>query len=355
VNSKERLKETIRRRPTDRTPTHFRAEPETLEKIYRRTGIRDYERLLDYLDSDIRYVDAVYPADQKYDGFYQNCWGERHVFKDSEFGPVRELIDGALKDAKSLDEIKNFNWPTVDDLDYGHIGAFCQRHASRGITYALADFWTRPSNVRGMENFLMDLVLHPEYCHFLANYFTEFYIKDFRRAYQASNKQIDLFLTYTDLGTQTAPLVSMKVFREFVKPYLKRLADVVHELGAFLFYHSCGMVFPFIEDFIDAGVDVLDPIQPCMPEMQPENLQKHFGDRLCFHGGIDVQGVLGSGTPEDVRNTVLRYEKAFEHCGYIISSSHYLQMDASVENIFAIFDKSVDGLAISNRRPLKTR
>ena len=343
MNSKERLRETIRRRPTDRTPTHFRSEPETLEKIYRRVGMRDYYRLLDYLDADIRYVDAIYPADKKYEGFYQNCWGERHIFKDSEFGPVRELIDGALKDAKSLNEFKNFNWPTVDDLDYSGIGAFCDKHSNRGITYALADFWTRPSNVRGMQNFLTDIMLHPEYCHFLANYFTEFYVEDFRRAYAASGKRIDLFLTYTDLGMQLTPLVSMKVFREFVKPYMKRLADVVHELGSSLFYHSCGMIFPFIEEFIEVGVDVLDPIQPCTPDMQPENLQKHFGGRLCFHGGIDVQGVLGSGTPEDVRNAVLRYEKAFDHRGYIISSSHYLQMDASVENIFAIFGKTVDG------------
>ena len=75
MNSKERLKETIHCRPTDRTPTHFRSEPETLVKIYQRIGSRDYERLLDYLDADIRHVDAIYPADKKHDGFYQNCWG----------------------------------------------------------------------------------------------------------------------------------------------------------------------------------------------------------------------------------------------------------------------------------------
>ena len=345
MNSKERLRETIRCRPTDRTPMHFRSEPETLEKIYRRIGARDYERLLDYLDADIRHIDAIYPADKKHDGFYQNCWGERHVFKDSEYGPVRELIDGALKDANSLDEIKNFHWPTVDDLDYSNIAAFCDKHQDRAITYALADFWTRPSNVRGMANFLTDLSIHPEYCHFLSNYFTEFYVEDFRRAYKASGKRIDLFLTYTDVGTQSNPLISHKCFREFVKPYLKRLAEVVHDLGSLLFFHSCGMVYPFIEDFIDAGVDVLDPIQPCSPLMQPENLQTNFGNRICFHGGINVQGILATGTAEEVRQEVIRYENAFEKKGYIISSSHYLQMDADVENIFAIFNKNVEGFS----------
>jgi len=73
--------------------------------------------------------------------------------------------------------------------------------------------------------------------------------------------------------------------------------------------------------------------------MQPEHLQAQFGDRICFHGGINVQGILATGTPEEVRNEVIRYENAFEKTGYIISSSHYLQMDASVENIFALFNK----------------
>jgi len=343
MNSKERLQATIRRQPTDRTPTHFRSEPETLEKIYQRIGTRDYYRLLDYLDADIRHIDAIYPPIQECDGYYQNCWGERHIFKPSEFGPVREMIDGALTEAKSLDDFKNFPWPTVEDVDYSEIGSFCDRFPDRGITYALADFSQRPSNVRGMQNFYMDMLLRPEYVHYITNYFTEFYMEDFRRAYKASGNRIDMFLTYTDLGTQHGPMISRQAFREFIKPYLKRLADVVHELGASLFYHSCGMMFSFIDELIEVGVDVLDPIQPCSPLMQPEHLQKTFGGKVCFHGGIDVQGILSTGTPEEVRQEVLRYENAFDHRGYIISSSHYLQMDTSVENIFALFGKSIDG------------
>lgn len=338
MNSKERLQATIKRLETDRAPHHFRAEPETLEKLYNHLGNRDYESLLVRFNSDIRYIDAVYPPDRKCDGFYQNCWGERHVFKPSQYGPVRELIDGALTDVKSLDDIKNFRFPRVDDLDYSGISAYCDKHADKGITYALADFWTRPSNVRGMENFLLDMSLHPEYCHYFADYFSNFYVEDFRRAYKASHGQIDLFLTYSDLGTQFSPLISIRSFREFIKPYLKRIADAVHDLGAALFYHSCGMCYPFIEDLIDAGVDVLDPIQPCTKEMQPENLAEKFGDRLAFHGGIDVQRVLANGTPDEVRAEVARYKKAFNNRGYIVSSSHMLQMDTDVENIFALFN-----------------
>ena len=344
MNSKERLRETIGCKQTDRAPVHFRAEPETLEKIYQHTGVRDFDRLVDYLDSDIRSVDAVYPPIKKCDGFYENCWGERHIFRPSIYGPVREMIDGALLDAKSLDDFKKYPWPTVDDLDYSGLAPFCDQFANRGIAYGWADFSQRPSNVRGMQNFLMDMALHPEFIHYITNYFTEFYVEDFRRAQKASGNRIDVFYTSTDIGTQSGPMISAKAFREFIKPYLKRLADAAHEQGAALFYHTCGMISPFIEEIIEVGVDILDPIQPCNPQMQPEFLQESFGGRICFHGGIDVQGILSTGSPEEVHQEVLRYENAFDHRGFIVSSSHYLQMDTSVENIFAIFNKSVDGI-----------
>ena len=343
MNSKERLNATIRHRPTDRCPVNFRAEPETLEKIHRRTGCRDYDRLLDYLDSDIRCVDAVYPPIKNCNGYYENCWGERHVFKPSEFGPVREMIDGALTEARSLDDFENYGWPKVDDLDYSGISTFCDRFADRGIAYGWADFSQRPSNARGMQNFYMDMALRPEFVHYMTNYFTEFYVEDFRRAQKASGNRIDVFLTSTDLGTQKGPMISLQSFREFIKPYLKRLADAAHEQGAALFYHTCGMIVPFIEEIIEIGVDILDPIQPCSPLMEPEALHKSFGGRICFHGGISIQEVLPTGTPEDVRREVIRYENAFNHRGYIVSSSHYLQMDASVDNMFALFGKTIEG------------
>jgi uroporphyrinogen decarboxylase len=99
------------------------------------------------------------------------------------------------------------------------------------------------------------------------------------------------------------------------------------------------MIYPFIPNFIKAGVDILDPIQPCTPQMQPENLAREFGGRLCFHGGIDIQKVLVNGGPEDVRNEVARFKGAFGNKGYICSSSHLLQVDTPVENMLALYDE----------------
>lgn len=337
MNSKERVLATIKCQATDRVPTDFQAEAPTLENIYGHIGSRDLDSLLDELDVDIRHADAVWPADTQCDGYYQNPWGERFTVKQTRFGPVHEHIQGPLAHATTLEELKNFEWPTVDMLDYSGLAPFCAKHEGRAIAYGFADFWIRPSMVRGIENFLEDLLLRPDFCHYLADLFTTFYIEDYRRAFKASGGKIDYFKVYTDLGTQCAPLISKKTFGEFVKPYIQRFSDAVHEMSASLFFHSCGMIRPFMNELIEAGVDIINPIQPCTPAMDPESLNSEFAGKVCFHGGISVQGVLSTGTPDEVRQEVKRYKEAFGNRGYIVCASHFYQVDDPPENIFAVY------------------
>ena len=339
MNSKERVRAAIKLKATDRVPYNFRAEKVTLEKLYRSTPYKDEDSLTNALNSDIRHIDAVTPPEKNMGGYFQNYWGERYIYKPSEYGPVREDFDGALSKAETLKDFEEFSWPKNDDFNYSLIPALCSKYEGQAILYGAGDIWQRPGLVRGMANFFEDMVLHPEFCHYICNVFTDFYVEDYRRAYKASGGSIDMFIIYSDLGGQFAPLISNNMMREFVLPYLKRMADAIHELGAYFFYHSCGMIYPFISDFIEAGVDILDPIQPCMPEMQPESIAGVADGKLCFHGGIDIQGVLTNGTPADIHNEISRYKAAFGNKGYICSSSHLLQVDTPVENILALYDE----------------
>ena len=339
MNSRERVLGTIKHEATDRTPYNFRAEDVTLEKLFRSTPYKNTDILMDALNSDIRHLNAVTPPEKNMGGFFQNYWGERYIYKPSEYGPVREDMDGALSKAKTLKELKDFTWPKNDDFDYSLIGAQCNKYEGRAILYGHGDIWQRPSLVRGMANFFEDMALNPEFCHYICNVFTDFYVEEYRRAYKASGGRIDIFLIYSDLGGQRSPFISLEMLREFVVPYIKRIAVAIHELGAYFFYHSCGMIHTFIPDLIEAGVDILDPIQPCTPSMQPEELSREFGKKLSFHGGIDVQSVLINGTPQNVHDEVARYKAAFGSKGYICSSSHLLQADTPVENILALFDE----------------
>lgn len=204
--------------------------------------------------------------------------------------------------------------------------------------YGFADVWQRPALVRGMENGLVDLVLNPEWVHFLARKFTDFYKDDYTRAFKASGKKIDIFYVISDLASQNGPLISMDMFNEFVAPYLKEMTDHIHNLGAYIMFHSCGAVHPFINRLIEIGIDILDPIQPVHPEMKPENLAKNFGGRICFHGGIDIQYLLPFGTQNEVKDEVRRYAGILgKNGGYICCPSHLFQPDIPPENIFAFY------------------
>ena len=340
MNKKERITAAIACKPTDRTCYNFRAEKETLEKMYRSLGFRDYDKLLDMLDVDILFVNADFQPDKDMGGFYQNMWGERYVFRQTEYGPVREDMAGALAGAETLSEVEAFPWPVNDDIDYSNLGAKIDRHPDMVVQYGHADVWQRPGLVRGMENFMLDLVCNPDICHFLSAMFTDFYIEEYRRAQEAAGGRITIFNLYSDIGSQRAPLISRETLHEFVLPYIRRFAEFVHgSLNGKLFFHTCGMIYPYIGDLIDAGVDILDPMQPCAPQMQPENLAKEFGGKICFHGGIDVQGLMVHGSPQDVRDTVKRYADCFKGGGYICSASHFLQADAPVENILALYEE----------------
>ncbi len=345
MNSRERVLATLKGQPVDRIPYNFRAEDVTLRKIFRHTVFRDSDALQDFLGSDIRHINAITPPETEMNGFYQNYWGERYVYKPSEYGPVREDIAGALSDAETMEDLKNFHWVRNDDFNYGEIPGLCDRYKGRAILYGVGDIWERPSLVRGMENFFVDMSLRPEFCHYLSDLFTDFYIEDYRRAYKASGGRIDIFLIYSDLGGQLSTLISRRMLIDFVIPYIKRMADAIHDLGASFFFHSCGMVYLFIPDLIAAGVDILDPIQPCGANMQPEVLARDFQGRIAFHGGIDIQNVLVSGTPDQVRAEVARYKKAFDGKGYICAPSHLFQADTPIENIFAMYDESIRGVS----------
>jgi uroporphyrinogen decarboxylase len=206
------------------------------------------------------------------------------------------------------------------------------------LLYGFADVWQRPALVRGWEGMFLDMLERPDWVHFLARKFTDFYREDYTRAAEVTGGRIDLYLLISDLGSQTGPLISLPMFQQFVAPYAKEMIDCIHALGGKVLFHSCGAISPFIPDLIALGVDILDPIQPVGPAMAPESLAEHFGGRICFHGGIDMQQLLPRGTVEQVRAEVERYKHALgAEGGYILGPTHLFQPDVPPENVLAVY------------------
>ncbi len=183
------------------------------------------------------------------------------------------------------------------------------------------------------------MIERPDWAHYLCRIFTDFYKEDYTRAAEASKGRIDLYLLISDLGSQSKPLISIPMFREFVAPYLKEMVDCIHRLGGKVLYHSCGYIRPFISELIGLGVDVLDPIQPVRSEMLPERLKADFGSRLCFHGGIDMQHLLPLGSADQVQAEARRYcDILGRDGGYILGPAHLFQPDVPPENILAVYE-----------------
>ena len=339
MSPRERVLTTLAHKQPDRTPCDFWAEPPTWNRLFAHVGHTDKDRLLDDLGVDVRHLEAPPPPEREVGGgVMQNFWGERFVYQPTPWGPMREDTKGALAGARRLADLKAFDWPNPDCLDRSTLREQCRRHEERALLYGFADVWERPALVRGWEEFFLDMVVRPEWVHFLCRKFTDFYLEDYTRAAAATGGRIDLYLLISDLAGQRGPLISRNMFAEFVAPYLREMIIRIHELGARVLFHTCGAAASFIPELIRLGVDVLDPIQPAGPEMQPEQLKAAFGKQLSFHGGIDMQHLLPRGTPAQVKAEVRRYCQVLgRDGGYILGPAHLFQPDVPPENIFALY------------------
>jgi uroporphyrinogen decarboxylase len=146
-----------------------------------------------------------------------------------------------------------------------------------------------------------------------------------------------------DLGSQEGLLFSLEHIREFLLPRMKRMMDLVHEAGAFVFHHSDGAVRDIIPDMIEIGIDVLNPVQWRCRGMEREGLKRDFGDKLVFHGAVDNQYTLAFGSVEEVRQEVLDNLRIFgEGGGYILAPCHNIQAVSPPENIVAMYETAYE-------------
>jgi uroporphyrinogen decarboxylase len=153
---------------------------------------------------------------------------------------------------------------------------------------------------------------------------------------------VDVVAEFDDYGTQTSQLISPHMFRKQLKPRLGLLFERIKALapGARLFFHSCGNVRPLIPDFIELGVDILNPIHVRAEGIAPAALKRDFGRDLVFWGGgVDTQGVLPSGTPQAVKDDVRRNVEALAPGGgYVFNTVHNIQPDVPPENLVAMWE-----------------
>lgn len=198
-----------------------------------------------------------------------------------------------------------------------------------------------PTGIRNLPDFMMAHSICPDYIHELFEMHTEYGLKNAELIHQACGDKIQaIYISGTDFGIQTGPFVSIETYREFYKPYYKRINDWIHENTNWkTFYHTCGAIMTFLQDFYETGIDILNPVQLSAKGMDGKVLKEQWGDKFVFWGGgVDTQRTLPFGTPEEVYNEVTeRLELFSKGGGFVFNTTHNIQSQITAENILAMF------------------
>lgn len=243
----------------------------------------------------------------------------------------------------TLEELKSYPWPNPETWQPTEVMAAkahkLRQEADYAICIDLPDAVVQFSGyLRGFEQWLVDTVLDPKFTATMMGYINDIYVAMVKHVMSAIGENADLVIIPDDLGGQNGLLLSPDAYRKFIKPLHARVFDAVRAHSpARILLHSCGAVSSIIADFIDIGVDGLNPVQVSAAGMQTDYLKREFGGKICFWGAVDSQRVLPSGTPDDVRDEVKRrIDDLAQRGGYVIAPVHIIQPEVPPENILAL-------------------
>jgi len=247
----------------------------------------------------------------------------------------------------SIDLIDNHSWPNGGDpkrIAGLREQAITFRQAGYGVVLksVCAGLLEMAIRVRGMEDFLVDLLIDEKNAGHLLDKILQVKLDYWETALNELADVVDVIAEGDDFGTQTSQLISLDTFRKMIKPRQQELVSFMKKKApnAFIFFHSCGSIREFLPDFIEMGIDIINPVHITAAGMEPIQLKKDFGADIVFWGGgIDTQNTLPHGTPQQVRDEVKRNIDALAPGGgFVFNTIHNIQADVPPENIVAMYE-----------------
>ena len=354
MNSRERANKTLNHQEPDRPPIFATLTPQMAEKLSMVKNV-PYEKpvdsllstrishmdLLTRMGNDFVAIAAAYPKQGKTkrrsDGYLVNEWGM--VFKDT--GLYSEFIEYPLRDVTSKTDIKNYPFPDpLADGRFDHARETVKKYA--GDYMIIGDLETSIFETAwylvGLEKFLMDLMQGADYMHTLLD---EIMLINTKIGEELIKIGAEIIWCGDDFGMQHGMIMDPETWREWFKPRINYMFESFRKMNPEIkiAWHSCGSILPIIPDFIELGLDILNPIQPLARDMSPELLKKEFGMDLVFFGGIDVQELLPFRTREEIKSEITRRCVILgKGGGFIAAPAHNIQPDTPVENVYAMFE-----------------
>jgi uroporphyrinogen decarboxylase len=339
MSPRERWEAVLKRETPDRVPMDYWTTPEAQEKLMKHLGVNTIMELMDRLHIDGPHgIGGQYIGPEPPEG--EDIFGMRGKSVDYGTGTYNEIVYNPLAKYSTVAEIEaDYTWPDPDWWDYSGIPDQVKGNEHRPIRGGGSEPFLAYCNLRGLEQAFADLIENPEIVHYCLDKLFELAYQDARRIFEAVPGKVLFSYIAEDMGSQESLLFSPKQIHEFLIPRMKRMMDLVHDAGAYVFHHSDGAIRRIIPDMIETGIDVLNPVQWRCNGMEREGLKRDFGDQIIFHAGVDNQQTLAFGTVEDVQNEVRDNLRILgEGGGYILGPCHNIQAVSPPENIVAMYE-----------------
>lgn len=273
---------------------------------------------------------------------FLDIWGRHSRTVANEFGAYEEYISNPLAGMETLQELQGYAWPQPDWWDFSALPALLARMDAEQpyyVRFRAGSIFEVAWQLRGMESFLMDLVDRPAFAEYIMDAITEVTLANLQKVLEISGERIDAIYFYDDVATQNSLMVSKKTWRRSIQPRHQRIIDLARKYGKSVMYHCDGALTPILPDLAEMGVDIINPIQLDSLGMDALALKERFGERLCFHGGIDIVRTLRTGSPAEVGEEAQGLISILgRNGGYILCSSHHIQPDTPIENVLALYD-----------------
>ena len=311
-----------------------------------RSGDYVDERVDVLVDSDFRHLDIGHPrlytprVNENGDRISEWGWGTREVHGSSlvTWSPLAAATD--------VSDIDRHSWPCV--ADPGRIAGLAEKTRRLaettdcfiGATSAVSGMMLEIGQyLRGFEQFMMDLYIDERFAHHLIGKIADVVTELYLYYLEPIAPWVGWVEFSSDLGMQDRPIVSPEIFRKFFKAPYSRVFAAVKKAApqARIWLHSCGSVRELIPDLIEAGVDVLNSLQPKAAGMDSLELKREFGSELVFHGGLDLQGGITGSVSEAVDEAKRRLDAFAKGGGYVFAPSNHFMQDVSLENFYAVY------------------
>ncbi len=306
-------------------------------------------------------VPQGFQVEERADGVYIFPQGDASVPPSGHMPAGGYFFDTIIRqeplDEDKLDPRENLEeFVPVSDQDLSHLRASTVKATTTGrgviatfggtafgdIALVPAPFLKRPRGIRDISEWYMATATRKDYVHAIFSSQCDIALANLVKIHAVVGDQTDVaFICGTDFGTQTSRFCSVETFNELWLPYYRRVNEWIHGHTSWkTFKHSCGAVEPLLGRFIEAGFDVINPVQCSATGMEPEKIKERYGHQLVFWGGgVDTQRVLPFGTPEEVRAQVLERCRIFARGGgFVFDSIHNVQALTPVPNIVAMLD-----------------